>query len=100
MSIPLHHEGPSAAELQSKVGVSPRRDAKAAKNACRHFERREKSFLDPSHSLGMTRLGVSLCGFAPWREKFPNPSASASRSFAQARQILNYSSMKSARFLL
>jgi len=27
-----------------------------------HFDRREKSFLDPSHSLGMTGLGPS-----PWR---------------------------------
>jgi hypothetical protein len=27
-----------------------------------HFDRREKSFLDPSHSLGMTALGPS-----PWR---------------------------------
>jgi hypothetical protein len=25
-----------------------------------HFERREKSFLDPAHSLGMTGFGLSL----------------------------------------
>jgi hypothetical protein len=32
-----------------------------------HFDQREKSFLDPSHSLGMTDLGPSLgvlCAFA------------------------------------
>ena len=32
-----------------------------------HFDRREKSFLDPSHSLGMTGIGPSplrLCAFA------------------------------------
>ncbi len=26
-----------------------------------HFDRREKSFSDPWHSLGMTDLGPSLC---------------------------------------
>jgi|SRR6266498_718334 len=35
-----------------------RKDAKAAR--C-HFDRREKSFLDPSHSLGMTDFGPSPC---------------------------------------
>jgi hypothetical protein len=30
-----------------------------------HFDRREKSFLDPSHSLGMTGLGPSP--LRPWR---------------------------------
>src|SRR3989304_1346289 len=39
-----------------------RKDAKAAKEKRCHFERREKSFLDPSHSLGMTGLGP-----VPWR---------------------------------
>jgi hypothetical protein len=32
-----------------------------------HFDRREKSFLDPSHSLGMTALGPS-----PWRLCVPS----------------------------
>jgi hypothetical protein len=29
----------------------------------------EKSFLEPSHSLGMTGLARHLAGFAPWRDK-------------------------------
>jgi hypothetical protein len=29
------------------------------------FDRREKSFSDPSHSLGMTDLGLALCALAP-----------------------------------
>jgi hypothetical protein len=33
---------------------------KDAKNAHCHFDRREKSFLDPSHLLGMTGIGPSL----------------------------------------
>jgi hypothetical protein len=33
-----------------------RKAAKGTKGEHCHFERREKSFLDPSHSLGMTRL--------------------------------------------
>jgi hypothetical protein len=36
--------------------------ARAQGTALCHFDRREKSFLDPSHSLGMTGLGPS-----PWR---------------------------------
>jgi hypothetical protein len=34
----------------------------------RHFDRREKSFLDPSHSFGMTEVGPSLSVVAPLRE--------------------------------
>jgi len=43
-------------------GYSSRKGAKTlsseGKTPC-HFDRREKSFLDPSHSLGMTGLGSS-----------------------------------------
>jgi len=42
----------------SEVEGTPRTQRKIL----RHFDRREKSFLDPSHSLGMTALGPS-----PWR---------------------------------
>ena len=56
--------------------IAPRRKGDAS---C-HFDRREKSFLDPSHSLGMTGRGhVSwrLCVFArvmvfPISSSFPN----------------------------
>jgi hypothetical protein len=44
-----------------------RQDAKAQRKTLCHFDRREKSFLDPSHSLGMTGQGLSLgvlCAFA------------------------------------
>jgi hypothetical protein len=70
----IDHKGPSAAKPQLNRIIS-RKDAKAAKeNGC-HFDQGEKSFLDPSHSLGMTRIGMSLGDFAPWREEFPAPSA-------------------------
>ena len=45
-----------------------RQDAKAQSDTRCHFDRREKSFLDPSHSLGMTDLGPSLGVFASLRE--------------------------------
>ncbi len=45
-----------------------RRDAKAQRKLHCHFDRREKSFLDPSHSLGMTGIGLPLGVFAPLRE--------------------------------
>ena len=43
-----------------------------------HFDRREKSFLDPSHSLGMTALGPSpwralrLCASRLFSDRLPN----------------------------
>src|SRR3990172_13411551 len=55
---------------QSKTlgfGYSSRQGAKNAKKDPCHFDRREKSFLDPSRSLGMTGLGPSplrLCVLA------------------------------------
>jgi hypothetical protein len=39
----------------------PERNRRSAKGARCHFDRREKSFSDPSHSLGMTDLRPSLC---------------------------------------
>jgi hypothetical protein len=38
--------------------LSQRRKGRKGKDC--HFERREKSFLDPAHSLGMTGFGLSL----------------------------------------
>ena len=38
-----------------------------AKSAFCHFERREKSFSDPSQTLGMTGLGSHLARFASLR---------------------------------
>jgi hypothetical protein len=94
-----------AKHVLSEVEGTPR-PQRSEKTGC-HFDPfdkaqdklREKSFLDPSHSLGMTRLGVSLCDFAPWREKFPNPRASASRSCARAAQNLTYSNYSDLRVL-
>ena len=57
-----------------KIGIpnqqrdDARKDAKHAKGERCHFDRREKSLLDPSHSFGMTGLGPSLCALASWRE--------------------------------
>jgi hypothetical protein len=49
------HNEPSVAEQQPKLGISR---AKAVKRC--HFDRREKSFPDPSPPLGMTDLGRHL----------------------------------------
>jgi|GEM_PF-1456819 len=46
----------------SKTGICSRQDAKNAKFGSCHFDRREKSFLVASDSLGMTGLSPSLCG--------------------------------------
>jgi len=52
---------PSGSSLLSKVAVTKTTKTdydsrKGAREEHCHFERREKSFLDPSHSLGMTGL--------------------------------------------
>jgi hypothetical protein len=47
------------AKQSDKSKMLSRQDAKHAKKDCCHFDQREKSFLDPSHSLGMTGLGPS-----------------------------------------
>ena len=53
---------------QTKTRICSRQDAKNAKSGSCHFDRREKSFLVPSDSLGMTGLSPSLCGsLAPLR---------------------------------
>jgi hypothetical protein len=39
-----------AAQPQPQLGISRAKRAKGAKEERCHFERREKSFLDPSHS--------------------------------------------------
>jgi hypothetical protein len=49
----FHHEGTKV----TKEDFS----RKGAKGARCHFDRREKTFSDPSHSLGMTGLAPSLC---------------------------------------
>ena len=55
--------------ILDRPGLSWRsKDAEAQRNTRCHFDRREKSFSDPSHSLGMTGLGPSLSVLAPWRE--------------------------------
>jgi hypothetical protein len=52
-----------AKSVLSKVEGTPREQ----RNSACHFDRREKSFLDPSPSLRMTGRGLSLgalCAFA------------------------------------
>ena len=56
----LNRKEPSAAGAATKIRNVSRKGAKAAKKAYCHFDRREKSFLDPSHSLGITGLARPL----------------------------------------
>ena len=71
----IDHKGPSAAKPQLNRIIS-RKDAKAAKENGLSFRPRGEIFLRSlAFALGMTRLGVSLGDFAPWREEFPAPSA-------------------------
>ena len=64
----LNRKEPSAAGAATKIRNVSRKGAKAAKKAYCHFDRREKSFLDPSHLLGMAGLARHL---ASWREQIP-----------------------------
>src|SRR6266478_6511705 len=48
------------------------RDFLAPSDGLCHFDRREKPFLDPSHSLGMTGLGPSLCGLCAFARDMPS----------------------------
>jgi hypothetical protein len=50
----------NAAIPQPKNRNISRKGAKRAKGEYCHFDRREKSFSDPSHPLGMTDLALSL----------------------------------------
>jgi hypothetical protein len=53
----IHHEGHEGHEGR----IFRAKHAKGAKEELCHFDRREKSLLDPPHPLGMTGLGPSLC---------------------------------------
>jgi hypothetical protein len=53
-------------------GYSSRQGAKAPSKTRCHFDRREKSFLDPSHSLGMTGLGPSPLRLGVFAGDIPN----------------------------
>ena len=70
----INHKGPSAAEPQPNRIIS-RKDAKAAKENKLSFRPRGEIFLRSLACVGMTRLGVSLGDFVPWREEFPAPGA-------------------------
>src|SRR5262249_341263 len=52
---------------QNSEYLAQRRKGREEKSHC-HFDRREKSFSDPSHSLGMTCLARHLAFLASWRE--------------------------------
>ncbi len=55
-----HHEGPSVAKPQPKIGISRAKTQRPQRGELVIFDLREKSFSDPSHSFGMTGLGPSL----------------------------------------
>src|SRR3990170_4079241 len=76
----MHRGGAEDAEGSDiPLAKAQRRQVRKRKTPC-HFDRREKSFLDPSRSLGMTGFGPSpwrLCAFArdmvfPTSSSFPN----------------------------
>ena len=102
--IRIHHEGTKDTKVfvgcASRTGQSrniSRKDAKAARGGglC-HFDRREKSFSDPSHSFGMTGLGPSLgalCVLA--RVILAMCGVGASEKVARAAQIFGYSDTES-----
>jgi hypothetical protein len=75
--------------------LSQRRKGRKGKHC--HFERREKSFLDPSHPLGMTGFGLSLSALVVPSMKLDMLGEMKVRirvflKFAQAAQILNHRS--------
>ena len=93
----------SACRLRkSRHGTQRGRAATETRNISRkgrarcHFDRREKSFSDPSHSLGMTDIRPSLgvlCALA--RVNSPVRVFELNGTFAQAAKILKDSSTKS-----
>ena len=99
---------PSAAKPQPNRSIS----RKGAKHARCHFDRREKSFSDPSHSLGMTdRAPSPLRACRPFGyaqdmlggRKSEAPvirEAETGRKFAQAAKMLKDSSTEFAVELL
>jgi hypothetical protein len=50
------------------LGLSPAKTQRREGKMFCHFDLREKSFLDPSHLLGMTGYRLSLDVLATWRE--------------------------------
>jgi hypothetical protein len=62
--------------------LSQRRKGRKGKNC--HFDRREKSFLDPSYPLGMTGTARHL---ASWRDEYPNPRFQFAKSLRVARKL-------------
>jgi hypothetical protein len=69
--LSIHRDVPRGRAAAKTQSIS-RKGAKAAKKSYCHFDRREKSFLDPSHSLGLTGLArqpkedfPKLRGFRP-----------------------------------
>jgi hypothetical protein len=64
LSPAKHVLSPSATLRIDSVEGTQRREGKMF---C-HFDLREKSFLDPSHLLGMTGYRLSLDVLATWRE--------------------------------
>ena len=64
-----------------------------------HFDRREKSFLDPSHSLGMTGLAPSpwrLCAFAGVVSLSDSEIQNSTRNFKYNLSLLVQSAEKTA----
>jgi hypothetical protein len=57
-------------EEEIEKAMSPAKAQRRQVKTVWHFDRKEKPFLDPSQSLGITALAPSLCALAPWRDKF------------------------------
>ena len=71
---------------------------KGAKEEHCHFERREKSFLDPSHSLGMTGHGPVAQRLGALARAISESESVRLPGNLRAAQIFNYSSTEFAEF--
>jgi hypothetical protein len=93
------------------LGYSSRQGAKTLSKTRCHFDRREKSFLDPSHSLGMTGLGPSplrlgvfagdipisfFAFFAPFAVNYPIPNLLWLRLRHARLSVVNSESQRAA----
>ena len=85
--LPAEHPIECGKAATKRIGISPAKTQRPQrkKRYC-HFDRREKSFSDPSPTLGMTGLARHLAFFAPWREEYPNPRCFMYRKICASRE--------------
>jgi len=99
----FHHRG-TARLSRNQIRISLPQRRKVAKEEHCHFERREKSFLDPSYSLGMTGLGPvtwrlgALAGAISESQSFRLPENL--RKLRKSSTIVVQSSQSSEYFLI